>query len=178
MKIFRHNYMVIYLLAFFFLAPGFFAYVLYMHPSWLGDSKTNKGRLISPPVLMGGSHQTARGKWQLALWSPSACEKRCIAELDRLARIRLALGRHLYEVEILLLLNSDGPIVTDPLKSALAEQDIHVLRLSLAERERLTLFKDVLEIFIMNPEHYFVLDYAPSVKSEDVFHDLKQLLTR
>lgn len=176
MKLVRRNYSVLFLLGLLFAAPGISAYIFYLHPNWLGNTTTNKGRLLSPPVLL--AHSKTSPKWQLALWSPGACEQSCIAELDKLARIRLALGRHLYKVQPQLLLDAKAPPLTEPLAKALQEQDIHTTRLSQSERAKMPVLKDQLAIFIVNPDAYLVLAYNPTVKPEDIFHDLKQLVTK
>ena len=174
MKIVRYNYVVLLLLALLFAAPGLSAYVLYTHPSWLGEATTNKGVLLSPPVLL--AHSDAPGKWQLVLWSPMACEQGCIEQLDKMARIRLALGRHLYEVAPRLLLGVNAPPLSLKLVNALREQDIKILKLSTSEREHMPILQNHLEIFIANPEDYLVLAYQSTVKPDDIFYDIKQLL--
>ncbi len=176
MKLVRRNYFVLLLLALLFATPGISAYFFYMHPSWLGNTTTNKGILLNPPVLL--AHAKTSSKWQLLLWSPTACEQSCIAELDKLARIRLALGRHLYKVEPQLLLSAGTPPLSESLVKALHEQDFHTVRLSRSEREKMPALPDHLEIFIVNPDAYLVLAYQPTVKPEDIFHDLKHLVTK
>ncbi len=173
MKIFHRQSMVFCLLGALFAAPGIVAYVFYLHPNWLGEGTTNKGRLLNPPVLL--AHPNPRGMWQLALWSPKGCTKDCIAQLDKLARIRLALGRHLYEVDALLLMDTSLP---KSLVGALDGQDIHRLSLSPLERKQMTVLTNEAAFFIINPNNYLILAYATTAKSEDIFYDLKQLLTR
>ena len=176
MKILQRNYLVLCLLGLLFAAPGISAYLLYLHPHWLSALPTNKGELLNPPVLL---HQVnTHGIWQLVLWSPQVCSQDCILQLDKLARIRLALGRHLYEVETLLLMNTGDLKVSDALKGILDEQDIHTLRLSPAQRKQMPVLKNTPGIFIINPNHYVILSYASSVKPDDIFYDLKQLITR
>lgn len=176
MKLVRRKYYILVLLGLLFAAPGISAYIFYLHPSWLGTVTTNKGRLLNPPILL--AHTKLNSKWLLALWSPGACEQNCVAELDKLARIRLALGRHLYKVQPQLLLDANAPPLAAPLAQALQEQDIHITRLSQEERKNMSVLKDNLAIFIVNPDAYLVLAYQPNVKPQDIFHDLKQLVTK
>jgi len=172
----RHKHLVLLLLGLLFIAPGITAYIFYLHPSWLGTVTTNKGRLLTPPVFLADAKSSS--KWHLLLWSAATCDEICVAELDKLARIRLALGRHLYKVETLLLLDAGTPPLSESLMKALREQDIHLLRLSQGEREKMPVLKDNLEIFIVNPNDYIVLAYQSTVKPNDIFHDLKQLVTK
>ena len=163
-----------------FLAPGISAYLFYTHPYWLGGVTTNKGIFLDPPVLLPPLERqgsVASLKWRLVLWSPSACEASCIAQLDKLARIRLALGRRLYEVVPELLLGANAPPLSSAMVDALREQDIHSLKLAAGDGERMPVLKHQLQIFIANPDNYLVLAYQPMVKPDDIFNDIKQLLT-
>lgn len=175
MKIVRRNYFILLLLGLVFAAPGIAAYFFYMHPDWLGSATTNKGVFLEPPVLLT-TLDSPDTKWRLVLWSPEACDASCIAQLDKLARIRLALGRHLYDVVPELLLGANAPPLSKKLIHALQEQDIHVLKLEVGAVERTPVLKNRLEIFIANPDNYLVLAYQPTVGPDDVFNDIKQLL--
>ena len=106
MKNNRRNYIVLLLMLALFIAPGLSAYLFYNHLTWLGAAKTNKGELLNPPILLTKLGMDA--KWRLILWSPTGCAQECIQQLDKLARIRLALGRRLYQVDSLLLLSGDA----------------------------------------------------------------------
>lgn len=180
MKTAKRNYLILALLGLVFAAPGISAYFFYTHPHWLGQATTNKGLFLDPPVLLSslGQHTvvgpTAGPKWQLILWSPSACETSCLQQLDKLARIRLALGRKLYDVVPNLLLGHDAPSLPDALKKTLQEQDIQVVRM--VADAKIPVLKDHIEIFIANPDNFLVLAYQPMAKPGDIFHDIKQLL--
>ncbi len=198
MKTGLRNYFVLVLLALVFAAPGISAYFFYNHPHWLGDAFTNRGVLLDPPVLLTHLEQsklasvsTGKGqeikrekplglniksKWQLVLWSPAACEKSCLEQLDKMARIRLALGRRLYEVMPLLLLGPTAPELPVNVANTLRDQDINVLQLPAGASEHVSALKNHLEIFIANSENYLVLAYSPTTKPDDIFHDIKQLL--
>jgi len=171
MKTNRRNYIVLLLLVALFVAPGVSAYLFYNHLTWLGAAKTNKGELLSPPLLLAKLGMDA--KWRLILWSPAGCDQDCMQQLDKLARIRLALGRRLYQVDSLLLLGGEAPPLTTAFADSLREQDIRVLKLSAEDQHRLPTNP---ELFIMNPDDYLVLAYQPTTKPADIFHDLKRLL--
>lgn len=173
MKIVRRNYFILLILGLVFAAPGLSAYIFYTHTHWLGASKTNKGVFLEPPVLLA-SLSAEKPKWRLVLWSPAACEASCIAQLDKLARIRLALGRRLYEVAPQLLLGPHAPALSPELMSALRAQDIDTVVLS--ADAGMPMLQNHLEIFIANPANYLVLAYQPTVKPADIFNDIKLLL--
>ena len=113
MKPIRHNYVVLLLLILLFALPGLTAYFFYFNPQWLGTTTTNKGAFLNPPLLVPslGGHS----KWRLVLWSPVTCETSCLEHMDQLARVRLALGRRLYDVEASLLLGANAGALPTPI---------------------------------------------------------------
>lgn len=175
----RRNYFILVLLAVLFLVPGVSAYFFYKHPEWLVGIKTNKGVLLNPPFLLSDEPVApVTAKWQLLFFCKENCGAECRKQLEKLARIRLALGRHLYEVDTELLLGLNAKNPSDDLLQMLKEWDMHVARLGAVHQEQMGRLDDKLEIFIANPDHYVVLAYKPSVKSSHIYHDLKQLLIR
>lgn len=174
MKVFKTNYLILSALVLLFATPGIAAYLFYTHPQWLGAATTNKGRLLAPAELI--TAMPAKPKWRLILWSPKDCQDRCLSQLDKLARIRLALGRRLYEVDQWLLIGEETPPLSTPLSKAFAEQDIHVLRLTKQGLEKAPSLQQEAQVFIANPRNYLVLSFDLEAKPEHIFHDLKQLL--
>lgn len=166
------NYGMLLLLVCLFIAPGLGAYVFYMHPQWLPHATTNKGELLTPPILLQDLSKST--KWRLILWSPTACDKKCMHQVDKLARVRLALGRRLYHVETWLLIGDDEKKLPVAYANTLIEQDVLFKRLS--DAKRLSAYTDR-KIFIANEDNYLVLAYSASTKPADIFHDMKQLLT-
>lgn len=175
MKPIRPHYVLLLLILLFSL-PGVTAYIFYLNPQWLGTATTNKGAFLEPPLLvspLGGD-----SKWRLVLWSPTTCERNCIEHLDKLARVRLALGRRLYDVETSLLLGANAGALSTSLTSMLHDKDIHVVKLSANESERLSMLCNTSNLFIANPDDYLVLSYQITTKSDDIFHDIKLLLKK
>jgi hypothetical protein len=184
MKASHRRYAVLWLLALVFIAPGVAAYFFYTHPQWLGHATTNKGSLLTHPLFISSLKETSVIKpnalskgltWKLVVWSPTACNEECINQLDKLARIRLALGRRLYHVTQELLLGANTPLPAPKLMAILQERDIHVVRLQ--EKEQRSTLPAKITIFIANPENYLILAYQSTVKPDDIFHDMKHLLT-
>ena len=169
------RYVVLLLLVFLFAAPGLSAYFLYFHPQWLSSTTTNKGQLLNPPVLLG--QLSTNSKWHLVLWSPAACEETCIEQLDKLARIRLALGRRLYDVDLSLLLGSNAKPMAAEQANMRQLQDVSVVTLSPEETQALYSLHPHSQLFVANPEQYLVLAYSVNAASDDLFHDIKLLLT-
>lgn len=169
------KYWILLLLALVFMAPGLAAYLYYQHPAWLRATTTNRGELLQSPVLL--TALKGKAKWHLILWQPGDCRLSCLKQLDKLARIRLALGRRLYEVEQWLVLTDDSKRLPKTLVSSLQDQDIHVLPLSKEQRQNLTILGSKSQLFIANSANYLILSYEATADPGDIFHDLKQLLT-
>lgn len=173
MKLFKKQNIVLMMLALLFIAPGLSAYIFYLHPQWLGAQAINKGVLLKPVVLIPA--MKTEKKWSLVLWSPQACKKVCQQQLDQLGRIRLALGRRLYEVNQCLV--TDGrQSPSRRLMLALHEHAIDWLPLSKEQINKLASMTTNPRIFIADPDGYLILAYASTAKPGDIFHDLKHLL--
>lgn len=169
------NSLVLLLLACVFFAPGLAALYFFKHPQWVSGHTTNKGQLIEPPLPAPSLVESSR-KWHLVLWSPNECGETCISAVDKLTRIRLALGRRYYEVDQVLLGVSDHPL-DKQLEKTLHSHHMNAVSLSDNEKKALLAYSHDMGIFIANPEGFLVLAYAATVQSDDVYSDLKQLLT-
>ncbi|MGL5743190.1 MAG: hypothetical protein ACRCXC_11985 [Legionella sp.] len=168
------KYYILLLLIAVFAAPGIAAYVFYQHPSWLGSARVNKGTLLNPPVLVASLE--GKSKWRVIFWSPNVCDKSCLKQLDTLARIRLALGRKLYQVDQWLVLSHNAPSLPQQTSYLLKEMDFKITQLPEAETQtKGNLFSDA-KIFIADPNNYLILSYSLQAKPDDVYKDLKLLL--
>ncbi len=174
MKIVNHKYFVLILIALVFAAPGISAYIFFEHPYWIKSNSNNKGRLLNPPVLLP-LVQKSNLKWKFIIWSKNDCSTDCIRQLDKLARVRLALGRRLYDVNQELLLGSEARKLSIQQLKKFKDQDIKVVRLTKVQEE-LKVFNDNNAIFIANPSDYLVLAYQETTSPGDIFNDIKQLL--
>jgi len=168
------KYYILLLLALMFAAPGITAYVFYQHPNWLTASRINKGTLLNPPVSLNSLDK--KTKWRIAFWSPGTCAEACLKQLDMLARIRLALGRKLYQVDQWLLLGEQVTSLPDAIKSGLQQQDFHMTQVSSDDETKLKTLSAEGAIFIINPDNYLILSYSSQVNPDDIFKDLKLLL--
>jgi hypothetical protein len=173
MKKQKTKFYIVALLISAFAAPGVAAYLFYKNPSWLGSSRTNKGLLLTPAVEL--TSVKGQSKWRLIYWTPEACEARCLNQLDVLARVRLALGRKLYQVDQQLVLGVNGT-VSSTLEQELNTHDVTAVQLSSADEQQVKSLVAEPQIFIMNPDNYLVLSYKSGVNPNDVYKDLKLLL--
>lgn len=162
------------ILALLFAAPGISAYFFYKHPDLLGSSRVNKGTLLNPPFLLNGLDKST--KWRLILWSPTGCSDLCMKQLDQLARVRLAMGRKLYQVELWLILGDKAPAMDDQTQALLDKEDFHIVQSSTASTINLSVLTTKAQLFIANPDNYVILSYLPKANPEDIYKDLKLLL--
>ena len=177
MKILSRRSFIFYILAAIFFAPGIAALYLYQHPQLLGGS-INKGELITPPKLVKALVQrnSALNKWHLLLWSPIGCDKSCIQPLEKINRIRLALGRLYFKVDEGLLMSPYSKPMTSPLLESLQTLNISMHSLSQSQASKIFAYTGEPRIFIANPEGFLVLSYTINAPSDDIYHDIKLLL--
>lgn len=169
-----NKYYTLLILAIMFAAPGVAAYLFYQHPAWLGSSFVNRGTLLSPPVQL--TSLASQPKWQIIFWSPGVCKQDCLKQVDVLSRIRLALGRKLYQVDQKLILGSDKASISEKMQLLLKEHDFHLAALSTDDKAKLQAIAPETKIFIANPDNFLILSYQFHVKPDDVYKDLKLLL--
>lgn len=159
-----------------FAAPGFLALVFYKHPAWLAALPTNKGEFIRPSMQLN-LLDNPKEKWNMALWCPTGCDTTCVKTFDQLARTRLALGRRLYQVDLWMLQPQNSAVCSPFVKQAFDKQDVNLRRISREEQNTIALLKSKIKIFLVDPNNYMVLQYSSENKPEDIFHDLKRLLS-
>lgn len=166
----KRSYMLMSLLVALFAAPGLVAYVIYLHPAWI-SSRTNHGQLLQPPPLLHSKHH--KEKWQLLYWSPQSCTQDCIQRLDDLARLRLALGRRLYYVDLSLAISTPMVDVPEHIQSLLHKVDANLVSLSQDDAMHLGLQP---AIYLVNPQNFVILAYAKDQSVQDIFQDLQKMV--
>lgn len=169
------RYYVLFVLVLVFITPGVAAYFFYKHPTWLGISRINEGHLLQPAVQV--TSLPSKAKWRIVFWAPKHCQASCMQELDVLARVRLALGRKLYQVEQLLLLGQQATPLDNKQRAELEDKDFRVEVLAAAEQNKLDVLAKKPTIYLMNPDNYLILHYAPKQNPEHIYKDLKLLLS-
>jgi len=174
MKTIKRNGHVLVLLAVIFSCPGIAAYEFYKHPEWLRAAALNKGKLLNPPQRL--ANLSATSKWRLILWNPGDCDLVCRQQVEKLARIRLALGRRLYQVDEFLVITNQAHPLSKTFLKRLQDADIHLLLLTDEQRRKQASLTDKANVFIANPDDYLILAYDANAKAEDIFHDIGQLL--
>lgn len=170
----KKNKLIMWVLALIFIAPGLCAYLLYEHPTWRSGGTTNKGELISPPPKLTLFDSP---KWHLILWTQEPCEQSCLSHLQALRQLRLALGRRYYNVDLWLISSSDEKKFSQDEIQTLKEQDIHWITLPASDRNSSRLSAYPTGHFIATPQQRLILRYDINTKLDDIYQDLKHLLT-
>lgn len=166
----KRSAIVMSLLVILFTAPGLIAYIVYTHPQWM-RGRTNHGQLLQPPPLL--THAFQEGKWQLMYWAPNGCEQSCFQRMDELAKLRLALGRRLYYVNLVLATPATLTPVSQDLQANLEFLDGQWLQLNAEDTHVLS--KDA-AIYLINPQRYVILAYSQQQAVKDIFQDLQKMV--
>ena len=165
---------VIIFLVLIFMMPGVSALWLYQHSNWLGGKETNKGRLLTPPVLVDALPKTI--KWGLLVWSPGRCGQSCWRQLDKITRIRLALGRQFYTVDLWVITNHKTGL--DAVKTAhlIHQQGIRSVILPATIGVKLPILGNKPQVFIVNPDNFLILSYQLTADPADIYSDLQRVM--
>lgn len=144
----KRKIVILGLLCIIFFLPSILALWFYQHP--IPFEKTlNHGRLLSPPIKMSSLKTTT---WQWIIWCPKKNDAICSGTLDKLSRIRLALGRRWYDVTVKLFYPEDRVAIDAVLATPKPT------------------------IWLMDKRGFVVMTYATSAKSKDIYDDIKTLL--
>lgn len=156
---------IVFVLMLMFALPAPIAYWCYLHPDLFGQ-RTNQGHLLKTPIKVTGLAGETTRIWRLVYVESGACTDACVEALTRLAKVRLALGRRAYSLQVLLA--DEAPLNTQT-RSYLREvgiKKIHPILQALPSSK----------IWIINPEGYAVLWYEEANAPYAIFHDLQQLI--
>lgn len=171
----------------FFLAPVLVAFALSLS-GWRPEGTRQSGTLLDPPrdfrtvVATRPDGSTTfwnrpEGHWYLLWPVPADCGQPCVDMADTLERIRLRMARHAPRLEIYLIGQPDdalraklsqSPIVTvtlepNPLPPAAAPQRGDSSGLPLA-------------LHLIDPNGYWVMDYAAGTDPSGLRKDLDRLI--
>lgn len=170
MKI-KQNKLYIFGLAILFALPGILAYFFYTHSYLLSSQTTNHGQLLQLPILL--AEKSAKQKWRIIYWQRNNCDASCMNMLNKLAHIRIFLGRKLYQTELVFL--TPEKLSTAQIMS-LKENDILVSNNLSADDVKW--ISNEPKIFLQDTKGYLILKYPTSINGKDLLHDLKHLLNQ
>jgi hypothetical protein len=160
------NYGVLLCLALLFIAPGFAAYIYFTHPSWIMGQPTNRGVLLSPPERFLPLDKTSH--WRLVFLSKGGCHQSCMQTLSGLAKLRLALGRRVYDIDLWLIMSDNAAPLSK--EHALQLKDWSILA------KQVPHLKIAYPVGIVNPQGLLVMTYPEPIVLSDIDHDIRKFL--
>jgi hypothetical protein len=158
-----------------FSLPLWGAYYLSQHSSWIKQLKTtNYGTWVNPPLNWTTLDKQAR-PWNLVVWMPDGCDQACFDNLNQLAKIRLAMGRKLYLLDIGLVL-PQSQTLSKTIAQDCKEQDIRVIYIGNDYLDAWRTRFAMQPIILFAPEHQALLMYPLYPDAKKLYHDLQQLI--
>ena len=162
-RVWRHMWMMLAL----FVLPSLLAVFLFYNPWQFSLSHVNKGLLLTPPKQVETIKAISQDKWLLLLVVESSCHDECLKTLDKMKRIRMALGKDMYRINQALVSTQTLPAEKIKRLGEVKGLDTQVVKLG----EPMTA-----GIYIQDPLGNIMLTYSPEVKPNDVYSDLTRLL--
>jgi hypothetical protein len=168
------KYISVLVLVVIFSIPFFAAFFLFTHPAlWRHLSSTNYGNWA--PKTNWQLNQAKARAWQIVLWNDGSCEQSCMQTLDQLGRVRLAMGRKVYEVDIVLVV-PEGIEISSELERQLKEWNFYYQYLPLKDKPIWNKNFKQYPIVLFGPEHESVLEYPLNFDSKKMYHDFQVLV--
>ncbi len=164
------------LVASIFFVPLAAALWLYFYSGWRPASGAQHGELIDPPRTL--SSDALHGSWSLVLLISGSCDADCVASLEELGRVRLALDKDIPRVRRVLL--HDGGCC-EPGLPVLGEADMLVLASAGAGGAALRAQFPPARgggsgIYIVDPHGNLVMSYPSTGAGRGLLKDLERLL--
>lgn len=153
------------LLAIVFISPVFLALLIHQNPHLLGQP-ANKGQWVAEPVKID---ELKQGQYGFIYIMENACDSLCEQRLDKLARTRLALGRRLYQVDLIAL----TPI--NLTMDANQKERLQALGYKIVMLKPLSPLNQG-DIYLANPQQEIMLHYPAPLNAKDIFSDVQRLL--
>lgn len=166
---------VILLLVMIFMLPLFGAYWLHRHPAVLGlERTTNYGHWVKAKIFLPPSVHTAR-PWKLIFWHPNTCDERCFEHLNQLAKLRLAMGRKLYQLDIGLYLDKQHRLSLQEVTN-MQQNDIDWAYAGSTEQATWNVHFGQYPIVLFSPEGQALLMYPEDFNAKKMYNDLQRLI--
>ncbi|TDR20574.1 hypothetical protein [Marinicella litoralis] len=179
------NRLTIVLTVLLFTAPVVVAYLLSSGLiKYQPDAKKNNGHFVSPLVKLADySDQpwvdSLIGHWTLIRRVPEPCANQCQVMEDELNRYKLSLGHRSNKLNLMLL--SDGYLAESP------DLFPNIKKVNIAKNSQLKsvfdrLSEDSLKaghgLYVVAPEGYLMMSFAPENTSTEIIRDLSLLVKR
>lgn len=157
-----------------FLSPGIIAIYAYQHPEKLMVSLTNHGTFIKPPIMVNFLEESKH--WHIVFYETQQCTLQCLNRIDEIARVRLALGRKLYQIDFDVWLAPTASDFTAEEKQVLNSINVKFKKMTCDDEYLLGKISKEPQIYLIAPGGNIVVKYPPNVESKALFHDLNVVL--
>lgn len=162
------------------LFAAFFAPVLLavaLHSEWIDwtpESSRAHGQLVEPVIPL--DEEQLKGKWQLVLIEPGACQEACVETMYWLRQIRTAQDRHQGDIGLLLV---SGIPLEDIHREALVDlsRDIRIMEGDQAAHLIHEFPEPHPARYILDPDANIIMRYAEDADPNGIRRDLRRLLT-
>jgi hypothetical protein len=157
-----------------FILPIFGAYLFKTHPEFLGANQTtNYGTWVKTKISW--PNYPKQRAWKLVYWQPRVCDKSCFDILNQLAKIRLAMGRKLYDLDIWLYTSSDYPLTSNQI-GALQQQDMRLAYAKMPQLKNWDEHFSKMPIVLISPENQALMMYSKDFIAKKMYNDLQRLM--
>ncbi len=172
-------------LALIFLMPTIamsLAWLMYFTGIWVPDGRTNKGKLLLPPVQFADLHlqenaiNDTEGLWRVVVFGSTHCqEEQCIDSLYKTRQVHIALGKESERVTRFYIA-PEKPLPTPELETE--HPGIQWLKADKSHVQKALGVKNwpQNQIFIIDPLGNLIMGYQADQPGGDLLKDLKKLL--
>ena len=172
-------------LALIFLMPTIamsLAWLMYFTGIWVPDGRTNKGKLLLPPVQFADLHlqenaiNDTEGLWRVVVFGSTHCqEEQCIDSLYKTRQVHIALGKESERVTRFYIA-PEKPLPTPELETE--HPGIQWLKADKSHVQKALGIKNwpQNQIFIIDPLGNLIMGYQADQPGGDLLKDLKKLL--
>lgn len=159
-----------------FVIPMFMAGKMYFSSHSPLPKPLNRGILLNPLLQYADLEASAplERRWTLLQVQLRPCEEQCKKNLYKINQVWLALGAEQDRVGRAILTAKEGP---NPLPMDFIKENYPRLQLLLIPEKNLQSLAKHGELFVVDPLGNILLAYSETAPPDDLYSDLKRLLT-
>lgn len=159
-----------------FALPGFLAILYFTHPDWLTRlATTNKGAWVREGWQYPALADSGKA-WTMVIVAPQGCDAGCEKALDKVLRVRTALGRHWYDIAVTVLSWKTFKLPNSALAANVQTERVRWLRVNPSAWIGKAPPAQT-GVFLADKQGRFILRYPITFKPAHLFADSKRLLS-